>query len=128
MNKLQLIIIGAITAIVLLIGGVFIGKYYFSKTDIKVVDRIVYKTEYKTKIVKEYTTENFDQLWGCYQSPITFADRTEQSYLYVTAKDDCKEATARYQIGTKGNYKIYLGIAGAAAITGGILSYKYLRK
>lgn len=129
MNKIQLIIIGATIAIALFVGGIFIGKYKFSTHEIKIEEKIEYKTIWKEKPAQDlpFTQENFDNLLFCATSDLHFKEKTENNYLYVTAYDACKENTARYEIGTKGNWKIYLGIAGVAAITGGILSYKYLR-
>src|SRR4030066_1288967 len=127
MNKIQLIIIGAIIAIVLFTGGIFIGKYKFSTHEIKIEQKIEYKTIWKEKpaVNLPFTQDNFDNLLFCAVSDLHFKEKTEKNYLYVTAFDACKENTARYEISTKGNWKIYLSIAGVAALTGGILSYKY---
>jgi len=121
---------GAITLLVIaciFAAGALVGKYYFSKTDIKVIDRIVYTTVYKESAPTQYTPENFDKLLLWANSPINFKDRTEKNYLFVTAFDLNKENTARYEIGTKGNWKVYGVIAGLAAIAGGIAVYELKR-
>ena len=127
MNKIQLIIIGAIIAIVLFTGGIFIGKYKFSTHEIKIEQKIEYKTIWKEKPAANlpFTQENFDNLLFCTVSDLHFKEKTENNYLYVTAYDACKENTARYEIGTKGNWKIYAGIGAAGIITGGYLVYKW---
>lgn len=126
-NKIKYITIGTLIAIILFVSGLFIGKHYFSKTEIKIEEKIVYKTEWKTKIEYVYTQDNFDALYKCYQSPIIFDERIENNYLSITAFDDCKEATARYKIGQKGNWKIYLTVAGIGAAGGGYLIYRILK-
>lgn len=118
--------------------GIFIGKYKFSTQEIKIVEKKVYETKWKTKIeyVKNPDTgknqpifdqNNFNRLLNCYDSPLNFKDRTEKNYLFVTAFDDCKEATARYKISQKGNWKIYFTFAGIGVVAGGVAVY-YLRK
>ena len=123
---------GAITLLVIaciFAAGALVGKYYFSKTDIKIVDRVVYTTVRKEKPAANLpaTQDNFDNLLACTLSEINFKDKTENNYLFVTAYDQCKENTARYEIGTKGNWKIYGAVAGLAAIAGGITVYKLTR-
>jgi hypothetical protein len=113
-------LIGVIIAVVLFTGGAICGKYYFSTQEIKIVDKVVYKTEYKTKYIHlkdepEYNLDNFNDLLTCYNSPITFRDYTESDYLHVVAQDNCKSAEVKYKIGTKNNWTMYL--AGAAALT-----------
>jgi len=133
MKTIYGIITGIILAIALLVGGIFIGKYKFSTHDIEIKDRIVYQTKWKTKVEyrekkPEMTVENYDFFYNCWTSSIDFKEKTETSYswlifrhnyLYITAFDQCKENTARYEIGTKGNWKVYLAIAGLGAAAGG---------
>jgi hypothetical protein len=130
MNKIQLIIIGAIIAVILFAGGIFVGKYKFSTHEIKIEEKIEYKTIWKEKPALDmpFTQENFNNLLYCATADLHFQEKTENDYLYVTASDGCKENTARYKIGQKGNWKIYFGIAGVAAITGGVIAYKYFRR
>ena len=52
---------------------------------------------------------------------------TADNYLFVTVMDDCKEASAKYQIGTAGNYKLYFTVGAVGLIAGGIITYKYFR-
>jgi len=132
MKTIYGIITGIILAIALLIGGIFIGKYKFSTHEIQVLEKKIYETKWKTKIVykdnkPEFTQENFDIAVACMESSIDFKDRTENNYLFITAFDDCKENTARYEIGTKGNWKVYLAIAGLGAAAGGATIW-YLTK
>jgi len=124
------IISSIVIAIVLFVGGIFIGKYYFSKTDIKVVEKVEYKTIWKEKPAANlpFTQENFDNLLYCATSDLHFKDRTEKNYLFVTAFDACKENTARYEIGTKGDWKVYVCLAGAGVVAGGVITYKLLKK
>jgi hypothetical protein len=119
------IAIGIIIAIFL--SGIFVGRFYFAKTEIKVVERLIYKTIYKEKIQPVFDQDNFNRLLACYNSELKFKDRTENNYLFVTALDDCKEATARYEIGQSGSWKIYAGVGLVGILAGGYLSYKYLR-
>jgi hypothetical protein len=118
---------GAIIAILLFVGGVLTGKYYFAKTDIKVVDRTIYTTVYKEATPTEFNQQNFDLLKLWVNSPIQFKDRTEKNYLFVTAFDLHKENTARYEIGTYGDWKVYAIIGGLGAIAGGYTIYKLTR-
>lgn len=139
MNKPSLILTGIILTIAVFLSGLFIGKKYFATHEIKVITKTVTETKYKTKIeyVKNHDTgnhqpvfdqDNFNRLLACYESPLKFQDRTENNYLFVTAFDDCKEATARYEIGTSGNYKIYLAFGTAGILAGGIITYTIMRK
>jgi hypothetical protein len=121
---------GATTLLVIagiFIVGLLVGKFYFAKTEIKVVDRIIYKTIYKEPIPTEFNQQNFDLLNSWVNSPIQFKDRTEKNYLFITAYDANKSADARYEIGQKGNWRIYGTIAGVAALAGGITVYKLKR-
>ena len=127
LNDIQKEIISILTIIGIFAAGLFIGRFYFSKTEIKIKERIVYTTVYTEKIPPIFDQNNFDKLLKCYNSDLQFKDRTESNYLFVTAFDSCKEATARYEIGTKGDWKIYTGVGVAGIITGGILYYKYGR-
>lgn len=128
-SKIKLIITGLITGIIIFAGGIFTGKYKFSTQDIKVVEKKVYETKWKTKIKyvnkePEFTKENFDISFNCMMSSLNFKDYTENNYLFITAFDDCKEATARYEIGTKNNWRVYLIWAGiGAAVTAGTVWY-----
>lgn len=133
------ITIGIILSISCFITGVLIGKNNFSKNNIKIIEKKIEITKWKTKIeyVKNPDTgnqqpvfdqDNFNRLLTCYESPLKFQDRTENNYLFVTAFDDCKEATARYEIGTAGNYKIYLAFGTAGILAGGIITYTIMRK
>jgi hypothetical protein len=109
--------------------GIIIGKFYFSKTDIKIIDRIVYQTVWKEKPAASlpFTQVNFDNLLACTLSEINFKDHTEKNYLFVTAFDSCKENTARYEIGQKGNWKVYAIIGGLGVIAGGYAVYRLTR-
>src|SRR4030042_1278224 len=114
-------IIGSIIAIVLFSSGVLTGRYYFTKTDIKIIEKVVTETKYKYKNLKPenkpiFDQENFNRLLACYDSPLQFKTNTINNILNVKVYDDCKEATALYEIGTTGNYKIYLGIGAAGVI------------
>ena len=145
MNK---IIIGALIAIVLLTGtfftGLYFGKTYFPQK-IKVkevkVENTIWKDKYdqlQKKIAsmpkqitpadkEKITDNNLSDLIFCYNASLDFKDHVENNTLFVTAYTPCKEATAKYEIGTKGDYKIYLtvGVIGILAGTG--LTY-YLTK
>lgn len=129
MENSKYIIIGLIAAIIIFIGGLFTGKYKFSTQDIKIVDRVITETKWKTKIeyIKskpQFTQENFDLFYDSWKSPINFKDKTENNNLFVTAYTDYKEATARYEIGTKNDWKMYLAFAGLGAVaTAGTLYY-----
>lgn len=121
-------IYGVIIAIVLFVSGIIVGKYKFSTKDIQVIEKIEYQTKWKTefreKIVykdkkPEFSQENFNIFYESYQAPIHFKDRTEKNYLFVTAYTPYKEAIARYEIGTKGNWKYYLIWAGIGMAAGG---------
>lgn len=121
--------ISILILIAIFAGGVLVGKHYFSKTDIKVIDKVVYKTVWKEKPAPDlpFTQENFNNLLYCVNSDIIFKDKTDKNYLYVTAYDECKEATARYEIGSKGDWRFYVGFGIAGAAAGGYLVYKLLR-
>jgi hypothetical protein len=127
MNKY---IVGVIIAIILLISGILIGKYYFSKTDIKIVTKEVTKTEYKYKFLPTdlNDVEKCKQAFDCSNSSINFKEKIVSNTLSVTAYDSCKEATAQYQIGTKGNWKIYVGVGAVGIAAGSYLTYKYFKK
>lgn len=136
MKNFKFITIGLIAAITIFAGGLLIGKFYFSKTDIKVVDRLVYKTKWKTEIKTkivykdkepEFSQENFDIFYNCYTSPISFKDYTEKNYLFVTAYDDCKEAEARYEIGSSGNWKLYFSLGAITATGAGYGIYRLIK-
>jgi hypothetical protein len=121
-----------VAVIIFFIAGLLIGKYKFATHEIKVITETVTETKYKTKIeyvnnTPVFDQSNFNRLLACYESPLKFKDKTENNYLFVTAFDDCKEATARYEIGTKGNLKFYLTLTGigAAAGAGIVLYYKH---
>lgn len=125
------IITGAIIAIGLFISGLLVGRYVFYKTEIKVIKETVTKTEYKYKYLKSenkpvFDQENFNRLLYCYDSPLLFEDHTEGNTLHVKAYDECKEATVQYEIGSKGNYKIYLTV-GVVGILTGIGLYHFLK-
>ena len=122
-------ITGAIIAIILFAGGVLLGKHYFSSTEIKVVEKKVYETVWKTKVkyVKAETKddlvlEDCNNLIDWYNSPLEFKDHTENNYLYVTAFDLAKSAEVRYKIGTKGNWILYGSIALAGIATGVLIT------
>lgn len=129
------IITGIILSIIIFLSGVFIGKNQFSTHEIKIQEKIVYSTEWKTKIkvIKDPDTgrpaplfdqDNFNRLLSCYESPLKFQEKIRNNYLYITAYDNCKEAQAEYEIVTKGNWKIYLAMAGiGVAIGGGVALY-----
>ena len=129
MEEIKNIIVGIIAVFIIFCIGVIVGYKYFSTTEIEVKEKKIYetkwKTEIKTKIVykekkPEFNQENFGIFYNCYISPIQFEDWTEKNYLNIKAFDDCKEAQARYEIGQKGNWKIYLGfgLGGFALGTG----------
>ena len=113
---LKQILTGIVIAILLFIGGVLLGKYYFSSIEIKIVEKKVFETKWKTKIVYRdnkpvFNMENFNILNDCYTSPIEFEEHTKNDYLHVLAYDNCKQAEARYKIGQKGNWTYYIAFA-----------------
>jgi len=121
---------GAIVILIIIfifLSGLFVGRFYFSKTEIKVTERIVYKTEWKEKIQPIFDQDNFNRLLTCYNSELRFKDRTENNYLFVTAFDECKENTIKYEIGQRGDWKIYTGVGVAGILVGGYLYYKFCR-
>lgn len=127
MKNLKDITIAIGIIIVIFLSGLFIGRFYFAKTDIKVIDRVIYKTVYKDKIQPVFDQDNFNRLLTCYNSELQFKDKTIDNFLFVTAYDDCKENTIKYEIGTKGDWKIYAGVGVAGILTGGYLYYKFGR-
>jgi len=122
-------LINIIVIVAVFLAGIILGKLYFSKTEIKIVDRVQYKTEWKTKIIKENTPANFDQLYNCYISPITINADVKENIFHVTAKDDCKESSADFKVkvSDKNGWKFYAGIAAAGILAGGIVTYKLLK-
>jgi hypothetical protein len=126
MTNLKYIISGVVISIILFMSGLLVGRYKFYKTEIRVVEREVTKTEYKIKVEKIFDKSNFDNLLTCYESPITFKNSTDKNYLYVTAGDLCKDATVKYEIKSAGNMRLYftVGIAGLVVGAGtGIYLY-----
>ncbi len=117
----------SLSIIIAVIFGIIFGKYYFSKTEIQIKEKIVYKTEYKTKIEYVNNQENFNALYKCYQSPINFKEKTENEWLIIHAEDACKSSDIKYKIGTKGDWKVYAAIAGVGAAGGGYLVYRILK-
>jgi hypothetical protein len=115
---------GILIAIILCVSSFLVGKFGFSTHEIEVKEKVVYKTIYKETTPTEFNQQNFDLLTSWVNSPIQFKDRTEKNYLFVTAFDDHKEATARYEIGTVGDWKLYGCLIGAGAIAGGYAIYK----
>ncbi len=124
MNKA---LIGIVAALVLFVSGILVGRYKFVKTEIKIIEKEVTKTEYKVKVEKVFDQTNFDNLLKCYDSPITFTNYTKDNYLFVKAEDLCKDAEVKYEIKSAGNYKFYIGLSAAGLITGAIV-YKYRHK
>lgn len=125
-----------IACLIFFISGILIGKYKFSKQDIKVVEVTHSETKWDTKIETkivyrdkkpEFNQDNFDIFYNCYKSPIQFKHTVNNNFLNVTAFDDCKEATAQYEIGTKGNWKMYLAFAGICAAAGGAALWYFTR-
>lgn len=119
-------IIGPIIAIVLFTSGVLTGRYYFTKTDIKIIEKVVTKTEYKYKELKienkpVFDIDNFNRLLYCYNSEFKTKDIVENNWLKINIADECKSIDLKYEIGTKSDFKLYLTI-GATAGTIGILS------
>ena len=113
------IISGIIIAILLFLSGFCTSKYFFPQ--IRIIEKKVYKTVYK-----EIDKNDTESLFLCYKSPIMFRDTIDMNYLYITAFDDCKSNTARYQIGTKGNWKMYVGF-GVGGIIVGIVGYNFFK-
>ena len=128
LTNLKYIISGVVIACILFVSGLLVGRYNFAKPEIKVVEKIVTKTEWKTQIKyidnqPLFDKENFDRLLGCYSSNLQLIDKTENDWLLITAKDDCKEVTGKYRIGQSGNMNLYIGIGIAGIITGGVIAY-----
>jgi hypothetical protein len=124
-------IISAIALIIVFLAGMKVGSIYFAKTEIKIVKETEYKTVYKYKDLKPinnpiFDIDNFNRLLECYDSPLQFEARTVESVLSVRAFDACKENTIQYEIGSKGNYKIYIGI-GVVGVLTGIGLYHYFK-
>lgn len=124
-------IIGGIIAFILFISGVIVGGKYYAKTEIKVIEKEVTKTEYKYKDLKAdskpvFDVDNFNRLLQCYDSPLQFEHRVEKNSLFVKAFDDCKEAEAKFGIGTKNNIRMYLTV-GAIGVGVGILAYALIK-
>lgn len=127
-----------VSIIIFFIVGLLVGRYKFSTHEIKVVTKTVTKTVYKTKIeyvkvpgeikpVPVFDQENFNRLLNCYESPLKIKERIENNNLFITIGDNCKEISAKYEIGTKSNLKAYLTLTGigAAAGAGIVLYYKH---
>jgi len=124
-------IIGAVIAIIIFIAGVIIGGKYYAKTEIVVKKEIVYETKWKYKELKKeaspiFDQENFDRLLNCYDSPLRFGYNIQNNEILVKAWDDCKEGEVKYEIGTSGNYKIYIAV-GLVGIGSGLLLYHFLK-
>ncbi len=128
MNKY---IIGTIAALILFTAGLLTGKYYFAKTDIKIVKEIVTKTEYKYKDLKienkpVFDVDNFNRLLYCYNSELKINKTVNDNWLNIHVADECKSIDLKYEIGTRGNYKIYFTI-GIVGVGSGILLYHFLK-
>jgi hypothetical protein len=121
-----------ITSIFFLSTGLLIGRYHYPKKEIRIIEKKVYETQWKTEIKyidnkPVFDQDNFNRLFNCYNSELKFRELTADNYLFITVMDDCKEASAKYQIGTVGNYKLYLTVGAVGLIAGGIITYKYFR-
>ena len=152
MKSLKLISIGLFAALIMFIVGFISGMKYISNNDQpKIVDKVISDTKWKDKYLtlkqaydkknkvilkKNLTPEISKQAINCMFSPLNADETIEMKYSYfvfprtvltVRMYDDCKEATARYEIGQKGNWKIYTTIAVAAA-AGGAGIYYFLKK
>lgn len=106
---------GAIIAIVLFISGLLTGRFYYAKTEIKVVEKEVTKTEYKYKYLKteskpKFTEDNFTRLLYCYNTNLVLDTNTKDNTLYVKCYDECKEITGQYKISAK-DYKHFFQAA-----------------
>jgi hypothetical protein len=126
--KKKIIYISIIIALFAGSTGFVAGRYKYPVTKIKVIEKIINKTEYKYKIetIKNFDADNFAKLLYCYDSEIKFNDYTLGNVLIVEAYDNCKEARAEYEIGTSGDWKIYAGVA-IAGIGLGIAGYALLK-
>jgi hypothetical protein len=95
-----------ISAVIIFLAGMKVGKSYFSKTDIKIVEKEVTKTEYKV-VIKEpsLTFEDLNQLNECYKSPLQFGFRQDGNMFTVYSWDKCKESSVKYEVKTGYNYK-----------------------
>jgi hypothetical protein len=124
-------IIGSVIAIILFISGVIVGGKYYAKTEIKIVKETEYKTIYKYKDLKPinnpiFDIDNFNRLLECYDSPLQFETHSVNRSVSVRAFDACKENMIDIEIGSKGDYKVYIGI-GAVGVLTGIGLYHYLK-
>jgi len=103
------------------------GGRYYSKTDIKIVEKEVTKTEYKV-VIKEpsLTFEDLNQLNECYKSPLQFGYRQDDNIFTVYAWDKCKESSVKYEVKTGHNFKLYLTF-GLVGLASGLVLYHVLR-
>jgi hypothetical protein len=120
-----------ISAIIIFLSGMKVGSIYFAKTEIKVVKETVHETVYKYKDLKPeahpiFDLDNFNRLLACYDSPLKSEYNVVGNKLNIYVWDLCKETNIEYEIGTSGNYKIYLTV-GVVGVLTGIGLYHYLK-
>lgn len=134
----------------ILLIGVSVGSYYYGRykipAEIEVrevqVEDTVWKDKYeklRSKIAKmpkqitetekeQMSVDDISDLVFCYNSSISFEHYTENNYLHVKAMDSCKSTEARFKIGSKNGWKVYL-IAPVIALAGygGYKAYQKLK-
>jgi hypothetical protein len=130
-NNFKYTAIGLIIAMILFFSGLLVGRYKFYKTEIKVIKRVVTKTEWKYAELKKpaFTEDNFNRLLFCVNSDLIAKENVKDNWLNITVADECKSIDLKYRIGTAGNMRLYftVGIAGlvVGAGTGIFLYHKF---
>lgn len=145
MSAIKYIIIAMILLIGVYAGGYYHGRYK-TPAEIEVkeiqVEDTIWKDKYEklrskmarmpkqiTETEKEQiSVDDISDLVFCYNSSLEYSHYTKGNFLYVSITDGCKSADARFEIGSKNGWKVYMMIpAIALAGYGGYKAYQKLK-
>ena len=103
------------------------GFYKFYKPVPIIQIREVEKPVYTT--IKEIQPADTVGLYDCYQSPIFIKRKLDGDIYRIEASDGCKKTTVadKIEVGSSGNWKLYIGIGTVGACAGGYLAYKIFK-
>lgn len=103
----------------------FLTDRFTHKSEIKTIT--VTKTE--TKYVKSPDNADYDTLKMWAKSPIKNEITFKGDMLFVHSYDANKstDTSAKIEVGSTDNWRIYIGIGAISALAGGYLSYRFMK-
>ena len=105
--------------------GFLAYKFYKPSPIIQIKE--VIKPVYTT--LKEVQPNDTKGLYECYQSPIFIKRELKEDIYYIEASDGCKKTAVadKIEVGSSGNWKLYIGVGAVGTCVGGYLAYKILK-